>query len=47
MSYNKNTPIVNTLKEETKTSVNEITTLDKDKKGSGKDKKDTTKYQRL
>ena len=43
MSYNKNTPIVNTLKEETKTSVNEITTLDKDKKGSGKDKKDTDK----
>lgn len=43
MSYNKNTPIVNTLKEETKTSVNEITTLDKDKKGSGKDQKDTDK----
>lgn len=43
MSYNKNTPIVNTLKEETKASVNEITTLDKDKKGSGKDKKDTDK----
>ena len=41
MSYNKNTHIVNTLKEETKTSVNEITTLDKDKKDSGKDKKDT------